>query len=415
MSNKRKTKKIHCAYFAWTFSKRKGIWQADGRSNELNVGRHSLGTRDEDEARILLVELDRTRAEDLGLAPKSKAQLDGITSLLLLADGRKFYENHLSRPRVAGGVKPKTFKKYRSVFDKFIAFLESQGIGTWNAINSQVVNNYLQDLETKEYAHKSQKNELTTIKQTVKWLIEEGHLVGVTPINIKTKSVESKPAYCYRQEELEAMVSHCQNAGELEWLENLIIALACTGLRISELVELRWSDIDLESDNLILTDESGYSDNQTMRRRTLKNGRSRSFPIHADLATVLDRIQRVDQYIFHGPRGGRLKPDTARRCFVRDIIKPLTSRFPSDGSTTSFEDGRFHSFRHYFCSTCANNNVPERVLMQWLGHSSSEMIKIYYHLHNEESRRQMNKINFLGDAGSRSSGDRVVFFKEDVE
>jgi hypothetical protein len=33
------------------------------------------------------------------------------------------------------------------------------------------------------------------------------------------------------------------------------------------------------------------------------------------------------------------------------------------------------------------------------------MIRHYYHLHDEESKRQMNKLDFLGGAGGRSADD----------
>ena len=36
--------------------------------------------------------------------------------------------------------------------------------------------------------------------------------------------------------------------------------------------------------------------------------------------------------------------------------------------------------------------------MQWLGHTESKMIRLYYHLHDEEAHRRMNQINLLGEA-----------------
>ena len=45
------------------------------------------------------------------------------------------------------------------------------------------------------------------------------------------------------------------------------------------------------------------------------------------------------------------------------------------------------------------------MVMDWLGHNDSAMIKIYYHLHDEESRKQMNGLDFLGGAGGRSDGN----------
>ena len=125
---------------------------------------------------------------------------------------------------------------------------------------------------------------------------------------------------------------------------------------------------------------------------------------------------RIDAYVFHGPRGGRLKPDTVRRILVREVIEPLTERFPSPTDEKGFRDARLHSFRHYFCSTCANSGVPERMVMEWLGHVDSEMVRHYYHLHDEEARRRMADLDFLGGAGGRSAGEvcqKVVFQKGD--
>jgi integrase len=40
------------------------------------------------------------------------------------------------------------------------------------------------------------------------------------------------------------MLDHCRNRADLTWLEAVIVGLACTGLPISELASLRWSDVD---------------------------------------------------------------------------------------------------------------------------------------------------------------------------
>ena len=53
--------------------------------------------------------------------------------------------------------------------------------------------------------------------------------------------------------------------------------------------------------------------------------------------------------------------------------------------------------------------------MAWLGHKDSEMIHIYYHLHDAESKRQMNQLDFLGGSGGRSAGnDCQISKQEDV-
>ena len=132
-------------------------------------------------------------------------------------------------------------------------------------------------------------------------------------------------------------------------------------------------------------DESGRAADSGPRR-TLKGGHSRSFPIHRNLLAVLKRLPQIDSYVFHGPRRGRLKADTLRRVLVRDVLKPLVEKFPAAHDAKGFVDGRLHSFRHYFVSSCATNHVPERVVMEWVGHADSSMVRHYFHLHDEEAR-----------------------------
>jgi len=44
--------------------------------------------------------------------------------------------------------------------------------------------------------------------------------------------------------------------------------------------------------------------------------------------------------------------------------------------------------------------------MEWLGHQNSEMVRHYYHLPDEEARRQMARLDPLGTAGQRLPGNK---------
>ena len=404
MPKPRKNEQVRCLHFSWNLHQRDGVWYADGRSNSVSAGRHSLGTKDKQEALRLLPHLDTKQAEELGLIQRRKRK-DGNVKLLTLTEGRTAYEQHLARPSVAGGVKESTQKRYRTAFDKFVEFAEANQITTWNRVTEKELYRYAAHLESKGYANKSIRNELVTLSGCIRWLIEDGQLAGMEPIKLKLRKAESQPAYCYTDDEVSAMVSHCNNSESLHWLRDVIVTLACTGFRISELASLRWSDIDFEKGQLNLHDESGRAAGERDERRRTKNGRSRSLPLYPELLEMLETKERKGRNIFYGPRGGAFKPDTARRIFVREVITPLTTRFPSEGSDNCFQDGRFHSFRHYFCSKCANSGVPERIVMQWLGHADSDMIKHYYHLHDEEAKQQMNRLDFLGIGNGRSVGE----------
>src|SRR5262245_46441447 len=141
MAAKRKKERIISQYFIWLLGRRNGIYYADGRSNGLNLGRHSLGSRDRQEALELLSRLDLVKAVGCGKADRSVlAAAPG--PLLSLGDGKQLYLEHVGRPTVLGGATAKTQKRYRAVLDKFVEFASAKGIQTWQSVTKALVESY---------------------------------------------------------------------------------------------------------------------------------------------------------------------------------------------------------------------------------------------------------------------------------
>jgi integrase len=396
MPKKRINEKVVGPYFVWILSQRGGVFAADGRSNEINAGRHSLGTKDYDEALAAVQKLDLVVAVQLGLANASALD-QPATALLTLEQGRELYMAHVKRPRVTGGAKPGTPKRYRAVFDKFFRFADGKSVTTWNQVTKHILEQYAAWLDGEGYAYRTEFLELTTLKQTIKWFVGDALLPSTCQIKLPLDKPTGTDTYCWRQVEVQAMVEHCGQNPELAWLGSVTTALASTGMRISELASLRWSDIDLGANVIKLADESKSARHRGRKARETKSGHSRSFPISSEFRSALDRIERArDGLVVHGPRGGVLSPDITRRALIRDVLTPLAERFPTPDGEIGFEHGRLHSFRHYFCSTCANRGVPEQVVMKWLGHQHSAMVRHYYHLHDEEAQRHMERLSFVG-------------------
>jgi integrase len=391
-----------CEFFSWKVGTRDGVFYADGRTgNRFKLGRHSLGTRSPVEAKDALRCLDARIAAQFGVIPEVPQERQTLNRLTL-TDGWNLYHQHVGRPRVAGGGKPKTMKRYRAVFDKFIRFANSIGLLYWNGVTTKSLEQYAAWLDSEGYAYRTEYLELTTIKQTINWLKVSGHLPESVKINLVLRKPTGTDTYCWKPEEVSAMVQYCRAADELQWLGDVIVALASTGLRISELASLRRSDVNLESNVINLTDES--ASRKDFNRRETKNARSRSFPISRELRLVLvGQELQSDGLLFHGPKGGKLKPDTLRNVLVREVLKPLSKRFPSPPKSIGFLNGRLHSFRHYFCSACANRGVSERAVMKWLGHQDSKMVSHYYHLHDQEAQRQMEMVQFITNTGDTVS------------
>ena len=399
MPKKRKKETIVGKHLVWLIGQRNGIWFADGRSNKMNVGRHSLGTRSRAEALQQLRRLDVAKAVEFGLADASEldAEANGVVEL---DQGVKLFLDHIRRPRIAGGANAKTVRRYAAVTNKAVKFFKDQGFGHWNQIRKRQLELYAGWLVENEYAYRTQFFELTVLKQLFNFLtdVHRAYLPRDCQIRMPLAKPSGSDAFCWRAIEVEAMIQHCRIAPELHWLGDIVVALATTGMRISELASLRWSDIDFVRNTIVLRDESRSKRASAGQVRTTKNRRTRAFPIHPKLCEVLKRRTEghKNQAVFLGPLGGAIRPDAIRLALIKHVLIPLGDRFPSAKDELGFTSGRLHSFRHFFVSECANRGVPEQMVMQWLGHQSSIVTRLYYHLNDQESQRQMEKLESIG-------------------
>ena len=386
---------IACEHFTWRLFRRKGVYYGDARGGKYNLGKHSLGTRDRDEALNRLRLLDQQKAVELGLANENATRPgDAVT----VVDGWKLYLEFGGRSSVLGGVSPGTLQRYGAVRDKHVKFCSKHGIVNWGDFSKQMMEKYGNRL-SRSFADRTVFLELTLIKSVTNWLIAEKKLPVDCKIDYPLRKPQGTDTYCYSAAEVAAMVNHCTNDPHLGWLGNVIIALAHTGLRISELAGLRWSDVDFNSNTIRVADErSSRRKRKAGSMRTTKGRRSRVIPIHPRLRQVFDGLSRdPDGRVLHAERGGVLRPNNVLHTFIRNVTEPLKEKFPTPAEEIGFEHGRLHSFRHYFCSQAFLGGASEGEIKEWLGHADSKMVEHYRHLRNEDAQRKMEQIDFMAE------------------
>jgi integrase len=394
MPRKATRETIQCRYFSWRiFQNEFGVWYADGRGNKPSAGRHSLETKEKVESLAALRELDTAMAVKFGLADAS-AVLGRETPRLSLSEGIEAYTEHVSRPLAAGGTRPATRKRYRAVFDKFKMFAAEAKIESWDEVGTRNLGRYASWLESLDYAHRTLYLELTTLKQAIGWLRREGLLKTETRIDLKLTKARESPTYCYSQSEFQAIREQCYAQDETAWLGDLVTALGLTGMRIGEAVQLEWADIDFDTGLIHIRDESRGGPTVAGRGpRTTKSGRGRRIALHRDLRSLLEGVKRPRRdLVFRGPQGGRVKPDTARNIFIREIIGPAADKlYPGDASHP-FRRARLHSFRHFFCSNCFRAGVSEQQILDWMGHQDSSITRLYRHLTEADHLRAIDRL-----------------------
>jgi integrase len=232
------------------------------------------------------------------------------------------------------------------VRDKHLDYCAREGLQDWIQVDADQVERYGAHLKKRPYADRSIYLELVLVKSVMKWLIGKRLVPESCRFTLKLRKPQGSDTYCYTPQQVRAMLDHCESRVELKWLGYIIMVLALTGLRISELLGLRARDIDLDSGTLHVADERSSIVRQNLGEvRTTKGRRGRRVPIHRELHGIFQRLlNQSTGRLFVGPRGGRLKADTVRRVFVRDVIKPSVISFQRPKETLDSSAGASTDF-----------------------------------------------------------------------
>lgn len=393
MPKPRKSIVVKCRNAVWKLPVRNGVFQADGRSNPTDFGRHSLGTRDEAEARILVHELDKVMAAKLGIIEaEPKTPRAGLT----ISDAIARFKKYKSRPIITGGVEPTTLQRHRSILNKFEQFSVDQKIKYVSQINIRAFDDYVATLEELDYAPTTISTEMTLIKGVHKFCIQQKLLDPRFSFQYPIKRPDESLTYCPSEEEVSEILLTCKSIGHLTWLYRIIFVLANTGLRFGESRDLEWRDVDRQYELLHIRDET-FRKGLTQNKRKTKSKRSRKIPIHKDLVALFKSIPRSGSNILYGPRGGALRNDLFGDT-LRESVLPVVA---SNQKNEDLLRLTAHGFRHYFVSKCANLGVPQLSVMNWLGHKTARMTNYYYHANDTASLNHMRQLEEAASLGQR--------------
>jgi integrase len=157
--------------------------------------------------------------------------------------------------------------------------------------------------------------------------------------------------------EKERLIQACRES-ESKGLYPIVILALSTGMRRGEIMNLKWSDIDVARGSILL--------------QTTKNGERRFIPlvgIALDLLRSKYANQSVDSLVFPAPHSP-YKPIDIRSAWETALSKADISNF------------RFHDLRHTAASYLAMNQASLLEIGTLLGHKTVQMTKRYAHLSN---------------------------------
>jgi integrase len=165
-------------------------------------------------------------------------------------------------------------------------------------------------------------------------------------------------------------------------LRLVVLAAAVTGLRQSELIGLRWRDVDAVSQRIRVRNAYVRGEHSAEGKSELST--RRSVPMTDRLVAELERwhtrtaFGRPGDLVFAHPHLGTPLDRTK-----------VTRRFQAACRRADVPVIRFHDLRHTFATQLAASGVPLRALQEFLGHADLKTTQIYAHYARSEAELEL--------------------------
>ena len=187
-------------------------------------------------------------------------------------------------------------------------------------------------------------------------------------LKISKPKISNERTRFLRDEERTKLIRACQESKSKGLYPVVILALS-TGMRRGEILNLKWSDVNLDREAILL--------------QTTKNGERRFVPlvgIALDLLKSRYTGQSINTLIFPAPYSPS-KPIDFRSAWETAFQLAGISNF------------RFHDLRHTAASYLAMNQASLLEIGSLLGHKTVQMTKRYAHLSNAHIYSTVRALN----------------------
>ena len=277
--------------------------------------------------------------------------------------------------RVERGLSANTLIAYRHDLDKLANYSNSIGKAL-AALEREDLIQFIQHLHQSGLEAKSIARAMVTIRSFFKYLILDGFLKRDPSANLESpKSWQSLPKFLL-PDEVDRLLAAPDVATETGLRDKAMLeVLYATGLRVSELVNLKVEDLNLDLGYLITLGKGS-------KERTVPLGQSAIGWVRKYL-TVRPRLlgKKTSSLMFITAKGGVL----TRQAFWKLIVEY--------GNQAKIGHITPHLLRHSFATHLLENGADLRSVQMMLGHSDISTTQIYTHITNERLKQIYKKFH----------------------
>ena len=253
-----------------------------------------------------------------------------------------------------------TISSYSNDINQFFLFLseEYEIDSNISEVNFQIVRSWIAYLLQKGVAPRSVNRKISTLRTYFKFLLRE-KIVYESPMLrvIAPKSKKRLPVFI-EESQIESLLNEVEfDDGFIGHRDKLIIEFFyVTGVRLSELVNIRISDISF---------------NNKIVKVLGKRNKERLIPLSSsiikELQCFIDQY-KIDDYLFTNPNGIRVYTKLVYRVVNKYI-----------GKIGSINKKSPHILRHTFATHMLNHGADINAIKELLGHANLSATQVYTH------------------------------------
>ncbi len=281
--------------------------------------------------------------------------------------------------RIERGLSNNSILSYENDLNKLRNFIKKNDKSIKpNEVTSEIIKEFIYHV-SKEIKSNSQSRIISGIRSFYDYLLFE-KIIKFNPLtNIESPKLTRKLPSTLSENEINIMINNInKNKKEAERNVAIIETLYGCGLRVSELIGLKISDLFFEEDFIKVT---GKGNKQRLVPISKVNKDYINLYI-SNSRTKLKISSNFSDILFLNRRGNSLS-----RAMIFTIIKNLAKISGIEKNISP------HTFRHSFATHLLENGADLKTIQQLLGHESITTTEIYMHLDNKALIKVMAKFH----------------------
>ncbi len=285
----------------------------------------------------------------------------------------------LDHLRLERNASPHTIKAYEEDVRSLRQFLEAQSSAAPTArdLTTTRLRAYLAHLHNQRLSKATIARRLSSLRTFLKYLCREGVLSKNPAIGLRTPKQRSQLPNVLGAKEILALLTAPDGATRLGCRDRAIFeTFYSTGLRVSELVGINLSDLDLES-GVVTVRGKGKRERLAILGSSARAAVRRWLAFRGQVAEGRS-VERDALFLNH--QGGRIT--------ARSVARILTRHLKRAGIATHASP---HSLRHSFATHLVDRGADIRSVQELLGHRSLSSTQIYTHVSSQRLRETYDK------------------------